>query len=142
MSSSYPRRDVFVQAANALRWAVREMEERYKSLAALGVRNIEQFNRNVRAMLAEKPDAKGADGHDLKTLRAAVSGRGSSPLKLLAVTVLTNLSADDLRPWLNDSSEAASTADQSELPVGLSLQEMERRMIEATLRRHDGHRAY
>ncbi len=35
-------------------------------------------------------------GHDLKTLRAAVTGRGSSPLKLLAVTVLTNLTADDL----------------------------------------------
>lgn len=39
------------KAANALRWAVREMEERYKTLAAFGVRNIEQFNRNVRAML-------------------------------------------------------------------------------------------
>lgn len=36
-------------------------------------------------------------GHDLKTLRAAVSGRGSSKLKLLAVTVLTNLGPDDLR---------------------------------------------
>lgn len=35
-------------------------------------------------------------GHDLKTMRAAVSGRGSSKLKLLAVTVLTNLDADDL----------------------------------------------
>ena len=39
------------KAANALRWAVREMEERYKTLAAYGVRNIEQFNRNVRAAL-------------------------------------------------------------------------------------------
>ena len=39
------------KAANALRWAVREMEERYKTLAAYGVRNIEQFNRNVRAMI-------------------------------------------------------------------------------------------
>ncbi|HEX4913504.1 MAG TPA: FtsK/SpoIIIE domain-containing protein, partial [Vicinamibacterales bacterium] len=39
------------KAANALRWAVREMEERYKTLAAYGVRNIEQFNRNVRAKL-------------------------------------------------------------------------------------------
>ena len=29
------------KAANALRWAVREMEERYKTLAAYGVRNIE-----------------------------------------------------------------------------------------------------
>lgn len=36
-------------------------------------------------------------GHDLKTLRAAVSGRGNSRLKLLAVTVLTNLTEDDLK---------------------------------------------
>ena len=36
-------------------------------------------------------------GHDLKTLRAAVSGRGSSSMKLLAVTVLTNLTEDDLK---------------------------------------------
>jgi S-DNA-T family DNA segregation ATPase FtsK/SpoIIIE len=42
------------QAANALRWAVREMEERYKTLASQNVRNIEQFNRNVRAMLEER----------------------------------------------------------------------------------------
>jgi DNA segregation ATPase FtsK/SpoIIIE, S-DNA-T family len=41
-------------AANAMRWAVREMEERYKTLAAVGVRNIEQYNRNVRAMQLEK----------------------------------------------------------------------------------------
>jgi orotidine-5'-phosphate decarboxylase len=36
-------------------------------------------------------------GHDRKTLRAAVAGRGNSRLKLLAVTVLTNLTADDLK---------------------------------------------
>jgi S-DNA-T family DNA segregation ATPase FtsK/SpoIIIE len=41
------------QAANALRWAVREMEERYKTLAAEGVRNIEQYNRNVHQSIAE-----------------------------------------------------------------------------------------
>jgi S-DNA-T family DNA segregation ATPase FtsK/SpoIIIE len=41
-------------AANALRWAVREMEERYKTLAAEGVRNIEQYNRNVQQALTEK----------------------------------------------------------------------------------------
>jgi S-DNA-T family DNA segregation ATPase FtsK/SpoIIIE len=56
------------QAANALRWAVREMEERYKLLAANGVRNIEQFNRNVKGQLAEQADAKGADGKPLRTL--------------------------------------------------------------------------
>lgn len=35
-------------------------------------------------------------GHDLKTLNAAVTGRGASRLKLLAVTVLTNLNGDDI----------------------------------------------
>jgi DNA segregation ATPase FtsK/SpoIIIE, S-DNA-T family len=57
-------------AANALRWAVREMEERYKTLAAFGVRNIEQYNRNVRAMQAEKPGETILDdkGNELKTL--------------------------------------------------------------------------
>jgi S-DNA-T family DNA segregation ATPase FtsK/SpoIIIE len=41
------------KASNALRWAVREMEERYKTLAAEGVRNIDQYNRNIRLALAE-----------------------------------------------------------------------------------------
>ena len=49
------------KAANALRWAVREMEDRYKTLAAYGVRNIEQFNRNVRAMLEAGETPKEGD---------------------------------------------------------------------------------
>lgn len=35
-------------------------------------------------------------GHDLKTLEAAVAGRAGSKTKLLAVTVLTSLTAEDL----------------------------------------------
>jgi len=54
------------QAANALRWAVREMEERYKTLAAEGVRNIEQFNRNVRHAIEEKHTPK--EGKELRPL--------------------------------------------------------------------------
>ena len=42
------------QAANALLWAVREMEDRYKTLAAEGVRNIEQYNRNIQQAIAER----------------------------------------------------------------------------------------
>ena len=56
-------------AANALRWAVREMEERYKTLAAVGVRNIEQYNRNLAHAQAEK---KGPvlddDGNEIRPL--------------------------------------------------------------------------
>jgi S-DNA-T family DNA segregation ATPase FtsK/SpoIIIE len=54
------------QAANALRWAVREMEERYKTLAAEGVRNIEQYNRNVHQAIAERRTPQ--DGEAPKTL--------------------------------------------------------------------------
>jgi S-DNA-T family DNA segregation ATPase FtsK/SpoIIIE len=38
------------RAANALKWAVNEMENRYRQLASLGVRNIDQYNRHVREM--------------------------------------------------------------------------------------------
>jgi S-DNA-T family DNA segregation ATPase FtsK/SpoIIIE len=55
------------QASNALRWGVREMEDRYKTLAAHGVRNIEQYNRNVKASLSESQTA-GPDGKELKTM--------------------------------------------------------------------------
>jgi S-DNA-T family DNA segregation ATPase FtsK/SpoIIIE len=36
------------RASYALKWAVTEMEDRYRLLAGFGVRNIEQFNREVR----------------------------------------------------------------------------------------------
>ena len=36
------------EAANALRWCVGEMERRYKLMAALGVRNIGNYNRKVK----------------------------------------------------------------------------------------------
>jgi DNA segregation ATPase FtsK/SpoIIIE, S-DNA-T family len=38
-------------ASTALKWAVREMEQRYKKLASVGVRNLEQFN----ALLVQEP---------------------------------------------------------------------------------------
>ncbi len=44
------------EAANALRWCVGEMERRYRLMAALGVRNIANFNRKVKdADQAGKP---------------------------------------------------------------------------------------
>ena len=46
------------QAVNALRWAVKEMEERYKKLAKAGVRNIEQYNRNAAHQAKDKTAAE------------------------------------------------------------------------------------
>lgn len=55
------------------------------------------------------------------------------------------ITADTLRPWLQNTETRDSSnmlASQSaELPAGLTLNEMERRLIVATLKRCDGHRA-
>jgi S-DNA-T family DNA segregation ATPase FtsK/SpoIIIE len=54
------------RAANALGWAVREMEKRYRSLAEFGVRNIEQFNmmlqRGEEEMIARARKSRAAAG--------------------------------------------------------------------------------
>jgi orotidine-5'-phosphate decarboxylase len=54
---------------------------------------VERAVANVAALGVDLVTIHGSDS---KTLRAAVTGRGQSALKLLAVTVLTNLSASDL----------------------------------------------
>jgi DNA segregation ATPase FtsK/SpoIIIE, S-DNA-T family len=60
-------------AANALRWAVREMEERYKTLAAVGVRNIEQYNRNLKNAQAENSGpVLDANGNEVRPLPCIV----------------------------------------------------------------------
>ncbi|WP_142415837.1 DNA translocase FtsK [Bartonella massiliensis] len=43
------------KAVTALKWAVREMEERYRKMAKLGVRNIDGFNARV-ALAAQKSE--------------------------------------------------------------------------------------
>ena len=75
------------KAANALRWAVREMEERYKRLAAEGVRNIEQFNRNVALRLQEETGT-GAKG---KTDDDAAEELRPLPYVVLAIDELADL---------------------------------------------------
>ena len=63
------------QAANALRWAIVEMERRYKLMAALGVRNISGYNNRIKD--AEKtgkpifdPFATPIDGETIPVLKS------------------------------------------------------------------------
>jgi S-DNA-T family DNA segregation ATPase FtsK/SpoIIIE len=71
------------RAANALGWAVREMDKRYRRLAEFGVRNIEQFNimlqRGEEEMLARAK--KSRDG-------ATDAGFAPSELKPLPYLVV------------------------------------------------------
>ncbi len=114
------------QAANALRWAVHEMEERYKTLAGFGVRNIEQYNRNVRAMLLEqgapgpRPPREGADQ------AAAPRGNGhdesAEPLKTMPyVIVIIDELADLMMCAGKEVEESIARLAQMARAVGIHL---------------------
>ena len=53
------------KAANALNWAVREMTERYKMLAAAKVRSIDQYNAYVRSLTPSSAEELTALGRPL-----------------------------------------------------------------------------
>jgi DNA-binding NtrC family response regulator len=64
--------------------------------------------------------------------------------RLSVLGAASPVTADDLRRWLVDGQradrDAPSEPAATSVPVGLSLEEMERRLIEATLEQHGGHR--
>src|SRR5262249_8200768 len=93
------------KAANALRWAVREMEERYKTLAAEGVRNIEQYNRNVRNLLQDKSVAKSDD----------------APRPLPFIVVVIEELADLMMVASNEVEESIARLAQMARAVGIHL---------------------
>jgi S-DNA-T family DNA segregation ATPase FtsK/SpoIIIE len=96
-------------AANALRWAVREMEERYKTLAKVGVRNIEQYNRNIRAMQAEQKSS------------AAVDDDGTEIKTLPFIVVLIDELADLMMVASNEVEESIARLAQMARAVGIHL---------------------
>ena len=93
------------QAANALRWAVREMEERYKTLAAEGVRNIEQYNRNIQQAIAEKRTPKD----------------GEPPRSLPFIVVVIDELADLMMVASNEVEESIARLAQMARAVGIHL---------------------
>ena len=93
------------QAANALRWAVREMEERYKTLAAEGVRNIEQYNRNVHQALAERRTPQD----------------GEAPRTLPFIVVVIDELADLMMVASNEVEESIARLAQMARAVGIHL---------------------
>ncbi|MBI4263620.1 MAG: DNA translocase FtsK [Acidobacteria bacterium] len=93
------------RAANALRWAVREMEERYKTLAGEGVRNIEQYNRNIRLALAE----------------SGASADPDAPKPLPFVVVVIDELADLMMVASNEVEESIARLAQMARAVGIHL---------------------
>src|SRR5262249_8680816 len=93
------------QAANALRWAVGEREERYKTLAAEGVRNIDQYNRNVHQAIAES--------------RGVPEGEQPKPLSFIIV-IIDEL-ADLMMVASNEVEESIARLAQMARAVGIHL---------------------
>ena len=98
------------RAANALRWTVRQMEERYKHLAAEGVRNIEQYNRNVLSRLRETPKGQKTNGSPDETLEPL-------PYIVLAIDEL----ADLMMVAGNEVEESIARLAQMARAVGIHL---------------------
>ncbi len=95
-------------AANALRWAVREMEERYKTLAAVGVRNIEQYNRNIKLAQEEQ---KGP----------VVDNKGDEARPLPFIVVLIDELADLMMVASSEVEESICRLAQMARAVGIHL---------------------
>ena len=95
-------------AANALRWAVREMEERYKTLAAVGVRNIEQYNRNIKLAQTE-------------TKGPLTDNQGNEVKPLPFIVVLIDELADLMMVASNEVEESIARLAQMARAVGIHL---------------------
>ena len=98
------------QASNALRWAVREMEDRYKRLAAEGVRNIDQYNRNVELRRRESPKTP-------KATDDATEELSTLPFIVLAIDEL----ADLMMVASNEVEESIARLAQMARAVGIHL---------------------
>jgi orotidine-5'-phosphate decarboxylase len=73
---------------------VRDGKQVFLDMKLLDIGNT--VERATRAAAATGVTFLTVHGHDTKTLRAAVSGKAGTSLKILSVTVLTHLDANDL----------------------------------------------
>lgn len=95
------------RASYALKWAVSEMENRYKHLALFGVRNIDQYNREVCGA-GERP-------------RSTSSTDPDSPQPLPFIVVVIDELADLMMVSARDVEESITRLAQMARAVGIHL---------------------
>ncbi len=93
------------RASYSLRWAVSEMENRYKHLAAFGVRNIDQYNHDVCGPNAQHPVTEGAE----------------APKALPYIVVVIDELADLMMVAARDVEESITRLAQMARAVGIHL---------------------
>lgn len=100
------------RAGYALKWAVAEMEGRYKHLAAFGVRNIEQYNSDVCGGHERKKPLAGGDGTDVTD---------EKPQALPYIVVIIDELADLMMVAARDVEESITRLAQMARAVGIHL---------------------
>ncbi len=84
------------KAVVALRWAVREMESRYKMMSALGVRNIDTYNRKVADLKArgEMIHRQVQVGFDKESRQPIMEDHEVDPVELPFIVIVVDEMAD------------------------------------------------
>jgi S-DNA-T family DNA segregation ATPase FtsK/SpoIIIE len=95
-------------ASTALKWACREMEQRYRKLAAVGVRNINQFNK----LMADEPD---------RTMEDPKTGDPAELESLPHIVIVIDELADLMMISAADVEESIMRLAQMARAVGLHL---------------------
>jgi S-DNA-T family DNA segregation ATPase FtsK/SpoIIIE len=95
-------------ASTALKWAVREMEQRYRKLASTGVRNIEQFN----TLLESEPD---------RTMQDERTGEAVPLRHLPYIVIVIDEMADLMMTTANDVEESIMRLAQMARAVGIHM---------------------
>jgi S-DNA-T family DNA segregation ATPase FtsK/SpoIIIE len=103
-------------ATRALRWAVEEMELRYKLLADKNVRNIETYNR---VLAREKPEKGKESEKDLET--NAVSDNGLQHYRLPYVIIIIDELADLMMVASREVEESITRLAQMARAAGIHL---------------------
>jgi len=106
------------RAANALKWAVREMESRYRKLASLGVRDIDQYNRRIDDIHARhlKEQESAPEDEQEETFEKSVL-----PERLPLVVIIIDEYADLMVLAAKEIEESISRIAQMARAVGMHL---------------------
>ena len=110
-------------AVTALRWAVGEMDERYKLMAGLGVRNIQVFNKRVRnaRRLGQSLRKKIQTGFDHKTGSAKFEEKNLSAEPMPNIVIVIDEMADLMLTAGKDCEHAIQRLSQMARAAGIHL---------------------
>ncbi|NUQ62428.1 MAG: sigma-54-dependent Fis family transcriptional regulator [Pirellulales bacterium] len=132
------RQDLYYRLAVVPLW-VPPLRQRREDIPEL----IEHFLRRSAARLGREPVVLDRSTVDL-LVRYDWPGNVRELENIITrASVLSTggpVATDELRRWLLAGPETGNANPEAELPIGLSLEEMERKLIEATLDHFDGHR--